>query len=165
VTNGTGSSVTAVRLSVLGLPKDVLVYNASGSTNGVPFADYRHALNTNATVAFLLEYYRSNRVKFVSTNFVATAVPLAIPAIPNGTVLQLDRTPFVSNGALVIEFVSVPGKSYVVEYSANMQTWTPAVPPVIAAGTRVQWTDAGPPKTDSPPGGVGQRFYRVVQLP
>jgi hypothetical protein len=165
VTNGTGNPVTAVRLSVLGLPADVLLYNATGSTNGVPFAEYRHALNTGASVGFLLEYYRSNRLEFVSTNFVATAVPLATPATPTGTVLQLDRAPFLSDGALVIEFASVPGKSYVVEYSANMLTWTPAVPPVIAAGTRVQWTDAGPPKTDSPPGGAGQRFYRVVQLP
>lgn len=165
VTNGTGNSVTAVRLSVLDLPKDVLLYNASGSTNGIPFAEYRHVLNAGATVGFLLEYYRSNRVVFVSTNFVPTVVPLAISATPTGTVLQLDRTPFLSNGALVIEFASVPGKTYVVEYSPDMQTWTSAVPPVIAAGTRVQWTDAGPPKTDSPPGGLGQRFYRVVQLP
>jgi hypothetical protein len=165
VTNGTGNAVTAVRLSVLGLPADVRLYNATGATNCVPFAESRSALNTGASVGFLLEYYRSNRVAFVSTNFVAAAVPLVIPAIPTGTVLQLDRAPFLSNGALVIEFASVPGKTYVVEYSADMLTWAPALPPVIAAGTRVQWTDAGPPKTDSPPGGAGQRFYRVVLLP
>jgi plastocyanin len=165
VTNGTGSAVTAVRLSVLGLPADVVLYDASGSTNGAPFVEYRQPLDAGASVAFLLEYYRSNRLEFVSTNFVATAVPLTVPAAPTGTVLQLDRAPFLSNGALVIEFASVPGKSYVVEYSANMQTWSPAVPPVIAAGTRVQWTDAGPPKTESAPVGAGQRFYRVVQLP
>jgi hypothetical protein len=52
-----------------------------------------------------------------------------------------------------------------VEYSADMQIWKTAVPPIVAAGTRVQWADTGPPKTDSRPGPPGQRFYRIVQLP
>jgi hypothetical protein len=57
------------------------------------------------------------------------------------------------------------GTTYVVQYSADMQTWKTAVPPIVAAGTRVQWADVGPPKTESPPGPPGQRFYRIVQLP
>jgi hypothetical protein len=44
-----------------------------------------------------------------------------------------------------------------------MRIWKTAVPPIIAAGTRVQWIDAGPPKTDSAPGTPGQRYYQVRQ--
>ena len=165
VNNAGDSPVAGLRLAVRGLPADVKLYDASGSTNGVPFVEYDQALNPGASVAFLLEYYRSNRVEFVSTNFIATAIKPSTAAAPAGQMLQLDRAPFLFNGALVIEFASVPGKTYVVEYSADMQTWNVAVPPIIAAGTRVQWTDTGPPKTGSAPGGPGQRFYRVLQLP
>jgi hypothetical protein len=165
VNNASASSASGVRLAVLGLPADVKLYNASGSTNGVPFVDYSQLLNPGASVTFSLEYYRSNRLEFASTNFVASSPTLATPAPPTGTVLQLDRTPFLSDGALIIEFASVPAKTYVVEYSSNMQTWSTAVPPVTAVATRTQWRDAGPPKTDSPPASSGQRFYKVVQLP
>lgn len=163
--NLSGGPMTAVRLAVLGLPTDVTLYNASGSTNGAPYVEYDFTIGPGASVDFLLEYYRSNRLAFVSTNFAATAVAAVTPTAPAGTTLQLDRTPFMSNGNLVIEFASEPGGTYVVQYSADMQTWNTAVPPLVAAGTRVQWIDAGPPKTASAPGMPGARFYRVIQVP
>jgi plastocyanin len=165
VNNPNESAVAGVRLAVLGLPADVKLYDASGSTNGTPFVEYKQALNAGASVDFRLEYYRSNRLDFISTNFVTTAVTPVTPVAPIGSVVQLDRTPFLFNGSLVIEFASVPGKTYVVEYSPDMQVWSISLPPIVATGTRVQWIDTGPPKTDSAPGASGQRFYRVVQLP
>src|SRR5581483_3063161 len=158
VSNSNDSAVAGVRLAVQGLPADVRLYNASGSTNGVPFVQYNQPLNPAASVGFRLEYYRSNRVEFVSTNFVASAITPVTIAAPTGTVVQLDRTPFLFKGSLIIEFASVPGKTYVVEYSPDMQVWRISVPPVTAAGTRVQWADAGPPETDSAPGTASQRF-------
>jgi uncharacterized repeat protein (TIGR01451 family) len=164
--NNLGSGpVAAVQLAVVSLPADVMLYNASGSTNGVPFVEYDSPIGPGASVGFLLEYYRSSRLAFVSTNFSASVVSPSTPVAPAGTTLQLDRNPFVYDGKLVIEFVSVPGDTYVVQYSADMQTWNTAIPPVVAAGSSVQWIDSGPPKTDSPPGAPGQRYYRVVQLP
>ena len=165
LSNRGSNSVPALRLAVLSLPADVTLYNASGATNGSPFVEYDQTLAAGGSVDLVLEYYRSNRVEFVATNFQVTPVGLARPAPPGGTIVQLDRDPFLFNGMLVIEFASVPGRTYVVEYSPDMQTWSVAVPPVTAAGTRLQWVDAGPPKTASPPGAPGQRFYRVVQLP
>jgi hypothetical protein len=165
VTNAGDSAVAGLRLTILGLPADVKLYDGSGSTNGAPFVEYEQALNPGATVSFRLEYYRSNRVEFVSTNFAVSTITPSTAAPPAGKVLQLDRVPFLFNGELVIEFASVPAKTYVVQYSLDMQTWKAAVPPITAAGTRVQWTDTGPPKTDSAPGGIGHRFYRVLQLP
>jgi hypothetical protein len=75
----------------------------------------------------------------------------------------LDTAPFLSAGQLTIEFASVPGHTYVVQYSSDMVTWLTATPPIVAANTRTQWIDGGPPETESLPGAPGQRFYRIVQ--
>jgi hypothetical protein len=77
--------------------------------------------------------------------------------------VQLDRVQFISDGQLTIEFATIPGHTYVVQYSADLISWKAAVPPIIANATKTQWIDSGPPKTDSAPGGVAQRYYRVVQ--
>ena len=166
LTNLSGVAVTGVRVSVLGLASWVVLYNAAGSTNGAPYVEYAPTVPAGGGVVFLLEYYDATRQPFVSTNFVATAVAVTAPLVPpNGTVLDLDRAQFLYQGQLTIEFVSIPGHTYVVEYSTNLTSaqWQAAVPAIVANGTKTQWIDSGPPKTDSPPGGLGQRYYRVVQ--
>ncbi len=164
-TNLSGVAATAVRVAVPGLPSSVVLYNASGSAKGTPYVEYDQTIAAGGGVVFLLEYYAAARQPFVSTNFVATVVAATTPPTPSGTILQLDCQPFMSQGLLTIEFASVPGHTYVVQYSTNAASaqWKTAVPPILAAGTKTQWIDSGPPKTDSPPGPVGQRFYRVVQ--
>jgi uncharacterized repeat protein (TIGR01451 family) len=164
-TNLSGVAVSAVRVTVLDLPTSVMLYNATGSTNGAPYVEYDQTVAVGGGVVFLLEYYNATRQPFVSTNFVATAVAAATTPAPSGPVLQLDRIAFLSEGELTIEFASIPGRTYVVQYSADMnpETWQSAVPPIVATGTKTQWVDSGPPKTVSPPGTSGQRFYRIVQ--
>jgi uncharacterized repeat protein (TIGR01451 family) len=164
-TNLSGVAVTGVRVTVLGLPSSVVLYNAAGSTNGAPYVEYGQTVAAGGGVVFLLEYYDATRQPFVSTNFVATAVAAATPPVPSGTVVQLDRVQFISEGQLTIEFATIPGHTYVVQYSASLESpqWKAAVPPIVANATKTQWIDSGPPKTDSAPGGLGQRYYRVVQ--
>ncbi|MGO8929777.1 MAG: hypothetical protein ACLQU3_23165 [Limisphaerales bacterium] len=168
-TNLSGGPVTAVRLTVLGLPSSVVVYNTAGSTNGAPYVEYDQTVTNGGGVDFLVEYYDYTRLffasnNFVYSNFVVTAVAAVTPPLPTGTVLQLDRVAFISEGELTIEFATIPGHTYVVEYSADLTSWQAAVPPIIANATKTQWIDSGPPKTDSPPGPLGQRYYRVVQI-
>jgi len=141
----------------------VQLYNARGSTNGAPYVEYDQPVAAGGSVDFLLEYYESTRQPFVSTNFVASVVAAVVVPPPTGTYLQLDRAPFVSEGQLTIEFASVPGHTYVVQYSTDMQTWETATPPIVAKNTRTVWIDTGPPMTASPPGSPGQRFYRIVE--
>ena len=38
-----------------------------------------------------------------------------------------------------------------------------AIPAITATGNRIQWLDDGPPKTESKPGLIGQRFYRLFE--
>ncbi|HUD48082.1 MAG TPA: carboxypeptidase regulatory-like domain-containing protein [Candidatus Baltobacteraceae bacterium] len=163
VTNLSGVAASAVRVSVLDLPSGVQLYNASGSSDGVPYVEYDQPVPPGGNVVFLLEYYESTRQPFLPTNFVVTIVAAVVVPTPTGTMLQLDRNPFLSEGQLTIEFASVPGHTYVVEYSSDMQTWLAAAPPIVAKNTRTVWVDAGPPVTESLPGSPGQRFYRIVQ--
>jgi uncharacterized repeat protein (TIGR01451 family) len=163
VNNLSGFTAAAVRVAVLDLPSSVKLYNATGTTNGAPYVEYDQPVATGSNVVFVLEYYDSTREAFVSTNFLATIVaPVVVPA-PAGTSFLLDTAPFMSQGQLTIEFASVPGHTYVVQYSSDMRTWQTATPPIVAEDTRTQWIDAGPPETESPPGSPGQRFYRIVQ--
>jgi hypothetical protein len=165
VSNPGANPVPAIQLAVQGLPPGVILYNASGVSNGVPFVEYDQQLDAGGSARFILEYYVSNRADFTSTNFAATVVSSSTPTTPMGTIVQLDRDPFLYNGKLVIEFIAIPGKTYSVQYTADMQTWNTALPPITATSTRIQWIDSGPPKTPSLPGGLGQRFYRVIQSP
>jgi uncharacterized repeat protein (TIGR01451 family) len=156
-------AATAVRVSVLGMPANVALYNATGMTDGTPYVEYDQPVAAVGNVVFLLEYYEASRAAFTSTNFTATVVAAVTVPAPSGTFLQLDRTPFLSEGQLTIEFASVPGHTYVVQYSSDMLTWLTATPPISATNTLTQWIDAGAPETASPPGSPGQRFYRIVQ--
>jgi uncharacterized repeat protein (TIGR01451 family) len=160
-----GVTAAAVRVAVLDLSSAVVLYNATGSTNGVPYVEYDQPVVGGGNVVFLLEYYESTRQPFVSTNFVASVVAAVTVPTPTGTILQMDtNSPFLSQGQLTIEFASVPGHTYVVQYSSALGgPWLTATPPIVAKNTRTQWIDAGPPETQSPPGSPGQRFYRVVQ--
>ncbi len=43
-------------------------------------------------------------------------------------------------------------------------SWKTAVPALVAPSALVQWTDMGPPATESHPSTVPRRFYRVVDI-
>jgi hypothetical protein len=64
----------------------------------------------------------------------------------------------------VIEFTSIPGRTYTVIYSSDLTHWTAATPSLTANATRTQWYDDGPPKTTSKPSG-GTRYYQVILAP
>ena len=58
----------------------------------------------------------------------------------------------------------MPGSTYTIIYSDDdMATWQVATPSVTASANVTQWYDDGPPKTESAPMSVTNRFYRVIQ--
>jgi hypothetical protein len=66
----------------------------------------------------------------------------------------------------VIEWTSVPGRTYTIIYSDdNMANWRVVTPTVTANANRTQWYDDGPPKTVSKPLSVTSRLYRVIANP
>ena len=164
LSNSSLNTVTAARLHIQGLPADVRVYNASGSTDGTPFVQYALSLAPATAVDLLVEYYRADRQAIPQPVFVAQdATPLTVTE--TGVILAIDRNVQLESGRYLIEFSATPGRRHAVQYSSDMTNWKTANPIVTAPANRVQWYDDGPPKTESKPTTIGSRFYRIMELP
>ncbi len=170
VTNLGRSALSGVRLGVSGLSAGIAVVNATGSVDGVPYVQSVHDVAPSGTVEFLVEFYSKFRQLVGSP--VYTVLPVLEPSVPGteGTEIPIARVTIpednANGGRVLLEFRSVPGKSYVIRYQNGLEApWKTSLPAVAAAGTSVQWFDDGPPKTDTPPGDNGTRFYQVLELP
>jgi hypothetical protein len=171
VNNTGGAAATAVSLAVSGLPPGVTVYNATGTNNGAPYIVYNYPVPAGGNVVFLIQYYDNLTHVWPGAlpTFTATVIAAAVVPTPTGTYVPVDpgwpqfTTTTPLGPLLTIEFASIPGHTYVVEYSSDLVTWQVATPPIIATGTTTLWIDDGPPSTETPPGGAGQRMYRIVQ--
>ena len=169
VTNNSSNTVTGIRLFINGLPVDVVVYNASGSTNGGPYLQYNLPLAPTAAVDFVVEYYRANRQAIPQPTYVVEYVaeengPGSVAL--TGTGRAIDRFVQVSGGRFLIEFTAVPGNRYAVRYGSDPASITNTANPIITApSNKVQWYDDGPPKTESIPTNTGSRFYQVMEQP
>jgi VCBS repeat-containing protein len=175
VTNIGSTTAAAVRLLVTninstnGVPRtNVYLYNATGTNSGVPYVQYNAPLNPGQTVNFLLEFFVADRRPFTNS-FIAQEV---LPS-PTGTNaasgVPIDRE-FVDlripgSPRFVIEFTSIPGRTYTILYSPSLGNWKAATPSITANATKTQWYDDGPPKTDSQPLSTTNRFYRVLVAP
>ena len=168
VNNPSPIPIAAVRVTVQGLPAGIVVYNASG-TNGLsqPYVQYDSPVPAGGSVTFFLEYYVPDRVTIPAPTFLAELVPVAAPLNPTGTVQSILRNPPVVlvDGSVLIDYATVSGGTYYIQYSADMTTWNTVFPAQIGTGSTRQWIDNGPPKTEAHPSTVGTRFYRIIRVP
>jgi uncharacterized repeat protein (TIGR01451 family) len=166
VTNIGATPVAGVRLYVGGLRSGVTLYNAAGATNGLPYVEYDASVDTNSTVTFALEFYDPSRLLFTNTlEAVAILPPNSGSTGTNGVAITREfmDTRIAGDTRFVIEFTTIPGKTYTIIYSDDLMTWKTAVPSITANANITQWYDDGPPKTLSKPESAGIRFYRVLQ--
>ena len=86
---------------------------------------------------------------------------------PLGTPFAITLVTNLPGGRLLIEFQSIPGRSYTILYADNPQMTNAlaAQPIVVAPADRVQWIDDGPPVTVSAPTNASSRFYSVLLNP
>jgi hypothetical protein len=170
------TAVEAARVYVMGLPATNSLYNAQGwatpadETNAAPFVVHNEPLPPGSNVLFLLEFHLPNRIAVTNHTLlveeVSAALPPFLPAGAQPVPLQPGREPLqVASGRFLVEWSSIPGRTYAVQYSSDLETWRTVSPFILAPNTRVQWLDDGPPKTESKPAGAGSRFYRVFLLP
>ena len=82
VTNN-GGAITGLRLLVGDLPAPVSLYNAAGSTNGMPFAQFSISMTTGDTGTFLLQFFNPYRLNF--SNTVQAVAVAATPPATNST--------------------------------------------------------------------------------
>jgi uncharacterized repeat protein (TIGR01451 family) len=130
------------------------VYNRSGDTNGCAYVDYPSALAPGGAVTTNMQYY----LRFAVNNPALSVQVLEPPGPP-----VVNRVEVQPDGMVLIEFTTIPGCTYTVQYSDDhLQSWKTAVPSLTAAGNHVQWVDDGPPKTDALPVSRASRFYRVL---
>ncbi len=170
VTNTGFATVLGIQLYVDGLRSGVQLYNASGTNPGRPYVQYNSSLNPGQTVSFLLEFYVPDRQPFTnSLSAVAITNPVTLltnnaGATPITRVFMDTRT--TGQPRFVIEFTSVPGKTYTIIYSDDHgTTWKAATPSVSAGSNSTQWYDDGPPETDGPPASTSSRFYGIIANP
>jgi uncharacterized repeat protein (TIGR01451 family) len=171
VTNIGTVAVHALRLYVGGLRSGVTIYNATGTNNGVPYVEYDPPSSTpllsGGSVTFLLEFFVPDRHPFTNS---LTAVAIVAPPATTVTGSSVPISQFQdqrnsANPRFLIQFDSIPGRTYTVLYSDDLVTWNVAVPSIVASANITQWYDDGPPKTLSKPTSVGSRFYQVILDP
>jgi len=176
VTNTSIITASAFRLLVgninspQGVPRtNVWLYNATGTNvDNRPYVLYNAPLNPGQFVTLTLEFVVPDRRPFTNSLEVVQVLPV-VTGTNLGSGVVIDRT-FLDNrfspARLVIEWTSIPGRTYTVIYSNdNMATWRAATPSVNAVNTRTQWYDDGPPKTATVPLSQGSRYYRVILAP
>jgi hypothetical protein len=169
VSNPTLAPLAALRLWVAldanSLARGVQVWNATGRSNVVPYLSYNTSLAPGQSVDLQVEYYVPDRRTFPSPSFRTEVVAPEAPFEPAGTALGFVRQVTLANGLFLVEFSTTAGRQYYVQYSSDMTNWKTVLPAVMGTGSRVQWIDNGPPKTESLPSSESSRFYRVILLP
>ncbi|MGB6219948.1 fibronectin type III domain-containing protein [Haloferula sp.] len=69
-----------------------------------------------------------------------------------------------ADDTVTIGFPAVPNKRYFIQYSNTLAgKWETVSPGIVATSNSAQWTDSGPPETESEPLSISRRFYRVVK--
>ena len=166
VTNNGNGTIAGFWLYVTVLTPNVQLWNATGTNGGVRYVQYSSPLDPSNHVSVVLEFYDPLRVPFTNTLQVVPVIPANIGGIGTNGFVNVEKifTDTRTNGTrFVIEFASVPGKTYTIIYSHDLLNWKVATPSVTANANATQWYDDGPPKTESLPMSVTNRFYRVIK--
>jgi hypothetical protein len=168
VRNDSGLDAIGVRVLFTNLMPGIAVENQTGtSPDGRPMIEMQTAFTNGAVLTLNIVYVCTGAYR-------ADAYPPAIelqyilpewtPPLPGeGTVLG-DGYP-LPDGRYVIQFDSVPGRLYAVEYRIDFPggEWVEVPLRLRATANRTQWIDAGPPATQ--PSALGQiRAYRVKEV-
>ena len=175
VTNIGSAPIHSVRLYIGGLRSGVTLYNVTGTNNGVPYVEYDAPYSApvmpypaaNSHVTFQLEFYVVDRRPFTnSLTAVATLAPAeaSLGGTNVSSYSQITDYRYEIGQRFLVEFNSIPGRTYTVYYGDTLSTITNiAVPSIVASANVTQWYDDGPPKTVSRPASTSARFYIVIQ--
>ncbi len=165
ILNPSPFTLNAVRVLVNNLAADLRVFNASGASNGVSYAQFNQPIPPGASGDLTIEYY-SPRSQVPNPTLTALVVGSSAPLVPgNVTVVPVTRQLRLASGDFLLEFNSLAGRIYFVQYSTDLKNWKLAWPSLTGTGNRVQWIDNGPPRTDRVSPTQPHRFYRVVLVP
>jgi hypothetical protein len=157
---GTDSNTNAIRHQ-----------NAHGYlTTGESFVSLP-SLKPGETNTAVLEYFAPDHQTVYAPTLKAYGTSAITNTLANTTPVNITTNRFVDNGLLrgfLVEFLTQTNFHYYVQYADHAEDFATtnrvrtALPAVLGTGSKVQWLDNGPPKTDSLPTNGG-RFYHVLE--
>ncbi|HEX4263383.1 MAG TPA: Ig-like domain-containing protein, partial [Verrucomicrobiae bacterium] len=156
------SHANALRIDIHNITNSAIrVMNASGTNNGVPFVISPGAIQPGTCWTNVIKFYDPLNVAFFPVLTVQLADPIGVGE-PDGNPQAIFSGKFLRDGTFLVEFTTVPGITYYVQYSSDMVHWKTVFPPFAGTGQHLQWIDSGPPETESLPSIKTVRFYRVL---
>ena len=162
VCNPLYSHANALRIDIHNITNSAIrVVNASGTNNGVPFVISSGAIMPGACWTNVIKFYDPLQLAFYPVLTVQLVDPVGVGE-PEGTPHPIFSGKFLRDGTFLVEFTTVPGLTYYIQYSSDMVHWKTAYPPMAGTGQHTQWIDSGPPATESLPSTKIERFYRVL---
>jgi hypothetical protein len=163
VTNTSSVDLPAFRVVVNALPDGVSLHNAKGRMNGVPYVLVNQVLAAGERIELAMEFLQLDASGGFEPEFeVELLDTIEEGSAGDGVVVEDCRV--LPTGDLLLEFTSVIGGVYRIQYRDEGEPWKDVLPEVVAGGTRQQWIDNGPPKTSSHPRECRSRLYRVRQV-
>jgi len=164
VCNPLFSHANAIRIDIHNITNSsIRVVNASGTNNGVPFIISAGAIMPGECWTNVIKFYDPLMLAFFPVLTVQLVDPVVGVGEPEGIVQPVFSGKFLRDGTFLVEFTTVPGHPYYVQYSSDMIHWKTSFPPLAGTGQHTQWIDSGPPATESLPSTLTKRFYRVLQ--
>ena len=154
-----------------------MLFNPTDSLeDGTPYIQYTQTLagvgEAGNSVELVVEFKRDSGIAFDTPDYVVIEVITENEEITevtdNNTAGEsgsaVTRMDVLANGDFMIEFNTVIGNVYAIEYSEDLESWTRVLPLYTANVEKTQWVDNGPPKTISHPSSVSRRLYRIVMI-
>jgi hypothetical protein len=139
--------------------------DADGDITGVEFFANSNSVGLVGASPFSMTWsnapagtYSLTAIAFDDLGAATKSLPLTISLIE----LRLQHQVRQTNGNITFTFTTLAGRTYTVQYSADLVQWRDAVPSLDGTGGVVQWEDTGPPVTDGVPAAQRQRFYRII---
>ena len=164
--NSAARAIGGTSIELQGLAAPIELYNRSGMAGETtPFVTYGQPVSAGETIELVFEFYSPDRsLPTASFHSIAILPEPADAAPPGGFPTRIERVIALEGGAMLVEFPSIPGRRYRVDYTGGDGTWLASPIHVRAAGSRLQVIDRGAPLTESPPGDIPTRLYRISEL-
>ena len=163
VTNSGTGEVGGFRITIDALPADATVSNATGSEGGLSGIDYYYSLAGGASINLVARFFRPSLDTDFTPSYSVAATDGVKPTTASSEPMVITRVVRTASG-VVIEWNSTAGATYLVEYSEDIETFTPIFPAITATANRTLFLDSGPPATEQPPEAETVRYYRVRQV-
>lgn len=164
--NDAGVDAIGVRVLFSDLRPGITVENQTGvAWDGRPMIEMETPFNDGDTLELVMVYVCTGAFRVDQhppTIELQYILPTWRPPLP-GEGVAVGIKAVLPDGRIVLEFDTVPGVLYAIEYMNNFPdgVWVEVPLRIRAGANRTQWIDSGPPAT-LPVKGV--RAYRVKQL-